>query len=563
MKKILIFIYSVLCTISGFAQVVTPENATRIACQYIDNSAVFSSSQKDDLDKRTISVKTTTTKSITISGEVPLYVVQLEDGWVLVASDSVATPILAASPVGVFPTIEDMPDAMKWLLSYYERSIKYAQDSIENRIIDSEWYSISGNTSTEVVDTIETKQRSTLPDSCELSRLSLVLWDQNDNNDGNSYDCSKVYNKFCPDWYTPKCGRTYVGCTAVAMGMVMWYYQWPTYAYIPNQIDSLGNISTNTHLVLYNWDNILPELHNTTPDYNVNAIAGFLRDCGYASKMMYKSTGSYASFENAKNALNDVFHFKGLKHRRRDYFIGNWSNAIKKEITEGRPVMYGGLKDGGGGHAMVIYGYVGNLFRINWGWGGMSNSGLYSLDPLKPSNPNGPYPNNQEAIWGLEPDVDCEGETFSGTQSSDILFEVHGGEITLSNYTISSNQEGYYYSNDRIHLTAGFHAQAGSKVHVAVRNVPCYDVETTSLQRIAPNSQDDAALTDELATNNALENIESDMIQSTAIYTISGQLLQTIEGGQRNAAHLPNGMYILQHHMSDGSTRSEKIANNK
>jgi hypothetical protein len=26
---------------------------------------------------------------------------------------------------------------------------------------------------------------------------------------------------------------------------------------------------------------------------------------------------------------------------------------------------------------------------------------------------------------------------------------------------------------------------------------------------------------------------------------------------------LPNGMYILQHHMSDGSTRSEKIANNK
>ena len=100
-------------------------------------------------------------------------------------------------------------------------------------------------------------------------------------------------------------------------------------------------------------------------------------------------------------------------------------------------------------------------------------------------------------------------------------------------------------------------------MHVAVRNVPCYDVETTSLQRIAPNSQDDAALTDELATNNALENIESDMIQSTAIYTISGQLLQTIEGGQRDAAHLPNGMYILQHRMSDGSMRSEKIANNK
>lgn len=53
------------------------------------------------------------------------------------------------------------------------------------------------------------------------------------------------------------------------------------------------------------------------------------------------------------------------------------------------------------------------------------------------------------------------------------------------------------------------------------------------------------------------------MIQSTAIYTISGQLLQTIDGGQRDASHLPNGMYILQHRMSDGSIRSEKIANQK
>ena len=56
-------------------------------------------------------------------------------------------------------------------------------------------------------------------------------------------------------------------------------------------------------------------------------------------------------------------------------------------------------------------------------------------------------------------------------------------------------------------------------------------------------------------------NIESNMIQFTAIYTISGQLLQTIEGGQRDAAHLPNGMYILQHRMSDGSIKSEKVTN--
>lgn len=60
-----------------------------------------------------------------------------------------------------------------------------------------------------------------------------------------------------------------------------------------------------------------------------------------------------------------------------------------------------------------------------------------------------------------------------------------------------------------------------------------------------------------------LETLTSNMIVSTSIYTISGQLIQTISGGQHDAAHLPNGMYILQHCMSDGSMRSEKIANNK
>ena len=97
-----------------------------------------------------------------------------------------------------------------------------------------------------------------------------------------------------------------------------------------------------------------------------------------------------------------------------------------------------------------------------------------------------------------------------------------------------------------------------------------YDPITTTAsapQRIAPRSSsaptDNTEPTDEVATSNNLENVESNMIQSTAIYTISGQLLQTIEGGQRDATHLPNGMYIFQHSMSDGSMRSEKIANNK
>ena len=83
-------------------------------------------------------------------------------------------------------------------------------------------------------------------------------------------------------------------------------------------------------------------------------------------------------------------------------------------------------------------------------------------------------------------------------------------------------------------------------------------------QRISSSrTKDDTESTNDSLTNNTLENVESGVILSTAIYTISGQLLQTIAGGQHDASHLPNGMYILHHRMNDGSIRSEKVTNDK
>ena len=103
-------------------------------------------------------------------------------------------------------------------------------------------------------------------------------------------------------------------------------------------------------------------------------------------------------------------------------------------------------------------------------------------------------------------------------------------------------------------------------MHIAVKDIPCYDT-VSSPQRVAPRTSsaptDDANSVNEEFDNNGLETVASNRIVSTSIYTISGQLLQTIAGGQQGAPHLPNGMYILQHRMSDGSMRSEKIANNK
>ena len=137
------------------------------------------------------------------------------------------------------------------------------------------------------------------------------------------------------------------------------------------------------------------------------------------------------------------------------------------------------------------------------------------------------------------------------------------------NVSLRVSTDVSYLATNKVVLKSGFHAHKGSNLHVEIVDHLYAPITTTASapQRIAPRFSsapaDNTEQTDKVSTSNSLEIIESTMIQSTSIYTISGQLLQTIDGGQRNAAHLPNGMYILQHRMSDGSMRSEKIANNK
>lgn len=114
-----------------------------------------------------------------------------------------------------------------------------------------------------------------------------------------------------------------------------------------------------------------------------------------------------------------------------------------------------------------------------------------------------------------------------------------------------------------IRLSNGFHAKKGSKFHAYIKD--CYPSIANSINKAPKRKKGEY---EESSDNNTtysenIEVIERTSILSTSFYTISGQLLQTIEGGQHDAAHLPNGMYILQHCMSDGSVRSEKITNNK
>ena len=122
-----------------------------------------------------------------------------------------------------------------------------------------------------------------------------------------------------------------------------------------------------------------------------------------------------------------------------------------------------------------------------------------------------------------------------------------------------------YLATNKVVLRSGFHAFQGSNLHIKIDSTLAEPFATTisSPQRIASKSSTASSDNDRPAEviNNDLESVDSMVIVSTSIYTISGQLIQTITGGQQDASHLPNGMYILQHRMNDGSVRCEKVAN--
>ena len=193
----------------------------------------------------------------------------------------------------------------------------------------------------------------------------------------------------------------------------------------------------------------------------------------------------------------------------------------------------------------------------------------------KEGRPNGTW--NNEMGYGL---VDAYAAVLAAKtkyiqnhtyQSGSVIVEnypeiIAGYDVTdnkpYGNVILEAGSDVTYSATEQVVLKPGFHAKAGSNLHIKIET-PTANIASAP-QRVAPTTpSDDTNSTDEVVTNNSLENAENEVIVSTSIYTISGQLIQTISGGQRDAAHLPNGMYILQHHMSDGSMRSEKIANNK
>lgn len=485
-------------------------------------------------------------------------------GWVIVSNEKTYPTIIAHGDSGSFTYDKELlPPAFLYVLEQHMSAI----DSTR----------INNISTTTIV-----KDQSFVSAANTNYTSPIFLKDNYWKQDGNNgvLDCDRVYNKFIPQSHDVSCGRALVGCGAVAIAQIMKHWQWPDYSFIKDTI--IGGVCWgNDNQRFYDWENMPNQINKNTDIYQVDAVAGLLRDCAYgACTVFWGEAGSSATIGNINMALNDVFSY----HTKRihEYAWTDMEPILCQEIDVNRPVLCQAWKTewmplSVSAHSFILTGYkkvtqsnnnIETLYFINWGWGKGYN-GYVNLDF------NG-YDGNRTFLTEIYPRCDLRDNDISldntltiATDDKRTYYSNNNVILCSNNHSITINDGGHLLvkAGNQIRLKNGFHAKAGSDVHMMI-DALCKSpsaVISSAPRRMEPPTpvNDTEESMSDVLINNTLEKTENEVIQSTAIYTISGQLLQIIADGQRDATHLPNGMYVLQHRMSDGTLRSEKVANYK
>ena len=575
-RHIIILLLMGLMPIHLLARTISREEAANFALQFLSDG-------ESEPELAPMLLNTDEEDLFAEEGHEYMYLVQtIDDGWVVMPTDDRFPPVLAKGDGIFYPFHDSIPPAMRALLEGYVSEMKYVIDSTNYTTTNPKWNWFEYDAK----ETLNNFYGNALS-GARKSLLDTIRWGQAESNDDSIPEC---YNKFCPNgWFVPNRNKKCLaGCTAVAMAQVMRYWQWPHSANIPKNINYGGIISDETILRIYNWISMPGKLRKSTPIAEIDEVAKVIRDCGYGAKMFYTTNWSFASLENAKQALIENFSFNESIERklRENYNNNRWAQLIRDEINAGRPVIYGATQENIlNSHAFVIDGYQcetengasfdADLFHINWGWNGYSNGWMY-LGSLKETNASASdtttwYIYNHRALFGIYPKPTCiENSSSINTIIQDTNRIETGARITLYN-KIDSTAKATYTSGSEIHINPGFYAKAGSNVTIRIRKFPCdYDANATVQaiprkpkdnvieQKVEHNDPFSWSISPNPVTSHFIVNADKD-IRAIELYSIDGRRYEWKEQKEINVSSLPNGMYLLRVHCMDNKILQTKI----
>ena len=316
-----------------------------------------------------------------------LYIFNYDNGFVVVAADDRAHPVLGYSDEGAFDA-NNIPEGMMYYMNHFGRQIQYAIDNnLEAEAeITAQWDLLRR----EGVISHEKMDRAVSP-------LLSTVWNQD-----------YPYNYYAPtssSYWAPG-GHCYAGCVATAMSQLMKYWNWPTTGVGEHTYSSSshgGTLTANFGATTYNWA-IMPNQLGYTANDAALAVALLMYHCGVAVDMDYAPDGSGAHTEDIPDAVIEHFRYGACTYvdMRDSYSRTAWEDMLISTFDRGIPVIYAG-QDTDGGHAFNCDGYNDQrYFHFNWGWSGQYNNTYYQIDALNTGN--GHFNSNQRVVFNMIPD---------------------------------------------------------------------------------------------------------------------------------------------------------------
>lgn len=359
------------------------------------------------------------------------YVFSRPAGYMVVAADDVASPLLGYSDTPLTDSAE-MPPQMRWWLGEYGRQIDYARANA------------SGMPSLALPESLAGR--------APIAPLLSTAWNQD-----------APYNDLCPEINGK---RAVTGCVATAMAQVMKYHNYPQKGLSSISYNLNGQtLSMNFAQTTFDWANMLDSYSGGYNEAQSVAVATLMKACGYSTQMRYTATESGTSSQQAATALRTYFGYDAaLELKNRDFYpLDEWENMFYNNLRDCGPVLCGGADYSmTSGHEFVCDGYsTDGFFHFNWGWGG-AYDGYFRLTALNPAGVGigggigDGFNFGQDAIFGIMPPT---GNPVSYDNRLS-LYGVLGGSVSGSVLTLSAGDNGAFINaTDRT-----FGVQLGAKL---------------------------------------------------------------------------------------------------
>lgn len=270
------------------------------------------------------------------------------NGFAIVSGDDTAeNPILGYSTEGNLSQ-ENMPEALRAILSDYAEVVKFAQ---QNGLSMKQAPRKAGRANISPFVPFKWNQSGTAANNCPESTLS---------DDGKHMS---------------------TGCMAVTTGMIVAYYKYPETlpaAYNSN-VDWNEQASNADWSPSYNYSSSYASSYTQPGDY-----PQFMRHICDLLNTSFSSSGSGAQASAFKPAMVKMGYDPAIRKIQRDaYSMEDWEDMIYAELAAKRPVYLYGDHSVLGGHSYLCDGYKDGLYNIHWGWGGTCD-GYFDMGVLNP-----------------------------------------------------------------------------------------------------------------------------------------------------------------------------------